>query len=708
MSSYFITGATGFIGRRVLPRLLAAQPDAVVYALIRPRSVEGFTDIATGWDGSGRLHLVPGDLTADALGIADDAAIPDHVDHVLHLGAVYDMTADATSQQAANVEGTSRVADFALAHDAMMHHVSSIAVSGDHRGIYTEDDFDLGQRFPTPYHRTKFGAEKAVRERAGLRWRVYRPAIVVGDSTTGEMNKIDGPYYFFGHLRRLGTLPSGATVPMPNLGDTNVVPVDFVADAIVALLGHRPDQTGRVYHLVDPDRRSITDLYNAVAPAFGGPRGRHVIPRRIVAPVVAAGSRGVIRTARDLVALQQKIPPAVLDTTELPAVFITARTTPVLDRYGISVPDLAEYGPRLFEYWAENLDPNRFARTDPRGPLVGKHVLITGGSAGIGLETARICARKGATVFILARKQDDLDTAVRDIGSDLRTAPTDPDAPTGSVHAYVCDITDAEAVAVTVKTILTEHDHVDVLVNNAGRSIRRATINATDRSHDYHRTMAVNYFGAVEMVLALLPHMTGRRIGHIVNVSSIGVQARGPRFAAYVASKSALEAFSDITAAETLSDRVTFTNIHMPLTRTRMIAPTDSYDKALALTAEKAAAIVVRGIVEKPKRIDTPLGTLAQVGQFLLPGLTARVQHQGFLLFGESTAAQGKAEPTDVVAADGTTAASAAPVSPTMSIVHSVRDRAQAVAHPVKSAVVDSGARRIVRRSLNLVPGVHW
>ena len=125
----------------------------------------------------------------------------------------------------------------------------------------------------------------------------------------------------------------------------------------------------------------------------------------------------------------------------------------------------------------------------------------------------------------------------------------------------------------TVKDILGRFDHVDYLVNNAGRSIRRSVVNQTDRLHDYERVMAVNYFGAVRMVLALLPHWRERRFGHVVNVSSAGVQARSPKYSSYLPTKAALDAFSEVVATETLSDHITFTNIHMPLVATPMIKP---------------------------------------------------------------------------------------------------------------------------------------
>lgn len=703
MFDYFITGGTGFIGRQVLPRLLSAleaeDTDSTVYVLVRPSSVERLSAISADWPGRTRITAIEGDLTAEGLGIGEAAEDLSDIGHVLHLGAIYDMSASAASQQAANVDGTARVIDFARDHDAMLHHVSSIAVAGDHDGEFTEADFELGQRFPSPYHRTKFESEKLVRDAPDLRWRVYRPAIVVGDSVSGEMDKVDGPYYFFGYLSSLGRLPSRWTVPMPDMGLTNMVPVDFVADALVTLMRHdvaddgRSDPGGEVFHLVSPKPQTITEMYNAIAPAFSAPQGRDLLPHRFVAPVVNRASRGVIGTGRDLIARQQGIPPAILDTLSIPTVFKADKTFGVLDGYGITLPDLADYGPGLWRYWYEHLAPDRNRRRHRAGPLAEQHILITGGSAGIGKETARICVRKGATVFLMARGADELSAAV----DELRAEQPDDGVPPGIAYAYPCDITDNQAVDLTIKTILAEHDHVDVLVNNAGRSIRRATMDAVGRSHDYERTMAVNYFGAVHVTLALLPSMKQRNSGHIVNVSSIGVQARGPRFAAYVASKAALEAFSDITATETMSDHITFTNIHMPLTRTKMIAPTEAYDNARVLRPQTAAAIVVRGIIERPRRIDTPLGTLAQVGQFLTPKLTGRLHHQGYLLFPDSAAAAGTTESNNTQRE-----------GPAIKQAHAVRDRAHSLARPARVAMASSGARRLARRSLNLIPGISW
>ncbi|WP_067818785.1 SDR family NAD(P)-dependent oxidoreductase [Nocardia inohanensis] len=313
------------------------------------------------------------------------------------------------------------------------------------------------------------------------------------------------------------------------------------------------------------------------------------------------------------------------------------------------------------------------ARRRARRDLTGKHVLITGASSGIGKTAAQAVAEKGATVILLARRGDELATVVDKIKADG-----------GEAYGYQCDVTDAESVDRAITLILDEHGHVDMLVNNAGRSIRRAVHRSTDRMHDFERTMAVNYFGAVRMTLALLPQMRERKDGHIVNISSAGVQVATPRFAAYLASKAALDKFAEVTAAEMLADNITFTTIHMPLVRTPMIAPSGDQG-APTQSAEWAAALIVRALTERPRRIDVPLGTLAEYGNLVAPAIKERVLHRYYRANPDSAAAKGEAAPeaTDV------------------EVIAPKRRR-----RPVPPAVRVTGTA--LRRAARLVPGTHW
>ncbi|MFE3290064.1 SDR family oxidoreductase [Rhodococcus sp. NPDC059234] len=667
MSTFIVTGGTGFLGRNVLPLLLARVPDAQVHVLVRPASAARLGRLAAGWDGGDRVHPLIGDLTAPGLGLDGP---PPAAEHVLHLGAVYDMTA-GDEQSSTNVEGTRAVAELTERLGATMHHVSSIAVAGDYPGGFTEDDFDRGQSFPTAYHRTKFEAERLVRETPGLRWRVYRPAAVVGDSTTGEMDKVDGPYYLFPAIAELAKLPSRLPVGVPSLGATNLVPVDYVAQAIVGLM-LAPGRDGEVFHLVNPEPQPMREVYAALAHAAGAPRPVADLPEVVAAPVLRPPTRAAT-AARDLVLDRLGIPPVIVDHLTLPTVFDSTRTQQALDGSGITVPPFGSYADTLWRYWRGNLDPNRHRRDDPSGPLVGRHVIITGASSGIGRASARAVAAKGATVLLIARGAEELDATVAEIRAEG-----------GRAFGYRCDVTDGESVDRTLETILDAHDHVDMLVNNAGRSIRRGVFASTDRIHDYERTMAVNYFGAVRLILGLLPQMRARRFGHVVNISSAAVQSHTPRFSAYVASKAALDGFTDTIASETLSTGITFTTIHMPLVETPMITPSGKANIGRVISPEKAAAMVVRGLVERPKRIDDPLGTLGEYGHVFAPGVKDRVLHQMYRAFPDSPASKGVTESGGAVTATPPAAAPAA--------------------KPRHNSTVSKVGRRIAR----VVPGTHW
>ncbi|HEY0576527.1 MAG TPA: SDR family oxidoreductase [Pseudonocardia sp.] len=640
---YLVTGATGFLGRHVLARLLA-HPDAEISCLVRsPARLAARTgDLA----GHQRLTAVRGDLTVDGLGVSEaDADALAGVDHVLHLGAVYDMTASDAANRAANVEGTRRVIELAERLGAgLLHHVSSVAVAGDYPGRFTEADFDAGQHLGSPYHATKFAAEALVRSQAGVPWRVYRPAIVVGDSRTGEMDKVDGPYYLLPSIEALSRALGPAApavravpIPVPDLGATTIVPVDYVADAMDALM-HTDGLDGRAFHLVSPRPVPLVEVYNALAEAAGAPRLAQVIPETVARPVRGLAERAgeligrvpEVLELRDAVLTEIGIPPEVLPHMSFRTVFDDTETRAALAGTGIRCPEFADYAPVLYRYWRAHLDPNRARRPGPKGPLDGRTVMITGASSGIGRETALRVAAEGGIPLLVARR-----------GEELEKVRAEIEESGGRASAYSCDITDPDSVDALVSAALADHGRVDMLVNNAGRSIRRSVRLSYDRFHDYERTMAINYFGAVRLTLALLPSMSRRRFGHIVNISSIGVQTNPPRFSAYLGSKAALDAFARVVASETYGDGITFTTIHMPLVRTPMIAPTNIYRAFPTRSPEEAADMVMDALRRRPKHIGTPLGTAGSLAYTLVPRLTDALLHVAFRVFPDSAAARG-------------------------------------------------------------------
>ncbi|MEZ5156329.1 MAG: SDR family NAD(P)-dependent oxidoreductase [Solirubrobacterales bacterium] len=257
--------------------------------------------------------------------------------------------------------------------------------------------------------------------------------------------------------------------------------------------------------------------------------------------------------------------------------------------------------------------------------LSGSVIMITGASSGIGEAAARRVALAGATVLLVARSADRLERIAAEIDA----------AGPGTAEARPCDLSDLEAIDALCDGVLADHPAVDVLVNNAGRSIRRSVDNSGDRFHDFQRTMQLNYFAAIRLILRLLPAMREQRHGQVVNVSSAGVQIRTPRFSGYIASKAALEAFSDAVQAEALPDGVRFTTISMPLVRTPMITPTKQYEGIPALTPEEAGSLVSEAIVGRPRRVAPPFAHLFSTVDTISPEAMDALRSRVYRMFPE-------------------------------------------------------------------------
>jgi NAD(P)-dependent dehydrogenase (short-subunit alcohol dehydrogenase family) len=642
---YFVTGATGFIGKRLVKALLARR-GSTVHFLLRRESEGKLAELHNYWqlNGAAKARAVPvyGDLTGKKLGVAaeDIKRLKGQIDHVYHLAAVYDLSADEDSQVAVNIEGTRNLVEFAKAVDAgHLHHVSSIAAAGLYEGVFREDMFDEAEGLDHPYFMTKHESEKIVRKESKVPWTVYRPAMVVGDSASGEMDKIDGPYYFFKLIQRMRQiLPPW----MPSIGleggRINIVPVDFVVAALDHISHGQGDLKGKCFHLVDPEGYRVGDVLDIFSKAAHAPKMNLFVNAALLGFIPRSVKKGMmalapVRRVRNAVMKDLGLPEDIFTFVNYPTRFDCRDTLAALKGSGIACPNLHSYAWRLWDYWERHLDPALAIDRSLRGTVGGKVVLVTGGSSGIGLAAAIKFAEAGALTLICARDEAKLAEAKDEI---LKAAGKD-----AKVHTFSCDIADEAGCASLMDWIRGEFGGVDFLINNAGRSIRRAIESSYDRFHDYERTMQLNYFGCLRVTMGLLPGMVAKKRGHIVNISSIGVLTNAPRFSAYVASKAALDAWTRCASSEYADLGITFTTINMPLVRTPMIAPTKIYNNVPTLAPEEAADMIAEACVHKPVRIATRLGVSGELLHSLLPRVAQIVMNTSFRMFPDSSAAKG-------------------------------------------------------------------
>lgn len=634
---YFVTGATGFLGRHLLERLLARSGH--VHLLVRdPESATCQNMLQSFKTQQDRIHLYQGDISQPRLGLTETTLekLKSLTIEFFHLAAIYDIEAPETLQQTVNVHGTQHALDAAVAMGARrFHHASSIAVGGFYKGEFEEDMLDEAGALDNPYLQTKHDAEKRVRLESRIPWRIYRPGMIIGHSRTGEITKVDGPYFFFHSIRKLrDAVP--AWMPLVGIegGRLNLAPVDYVAD-VMDYIAHRDDQDGRCFHITDPNPRRLGELINLFADIAHAPQMGMRIDSNNFNPLITMFARSLAKTPAfqnfvNMLLQDLDIPKQVLAFVNYPTRFNRRNTDKALEGSGIRFRPLEEYARVIWNYWEQNLDNERLDPANLAAQVKDKVILISGASSGIGKATALRLAESGASLVLVARNIE----ALEQVAVEVRERG-------GQAWIYNADLTCDQAVGALTEQVIQNHGGVDILINNAGRSIRRGIEHSYDRLHDFQRTMDINYFGALRLILAFLPGMAERGNGQVINISSISVLAGNPRFSAYAASKSALDAFTRAAASEYANKGVKFTTINMPLVKTPMIAPTRIYDYVPTLTPEQAADLLARAIIQKPIRIATRLGIFSQMMYDLLPNVSRLLMNTGYNMFPDSAAAKG-------------------------------------------------------------------
>ena len=616
MDAILVTGATGFIGRHLVQRL--ARRSLPVFVLVRAKDGQTaearLRDLEMAGEG---IVLLEGDATTPSLGLSSGEPRDVRFGHVFHLAALYDMTASDEDLERANVGGTRNLLSWLKERgfDGCFHHVSSIAVAGKHKGDFKETDFSVGQGFAHAYHRTKFESEKLVREAGLSRLRIYRPGAVIGDTRTGAADRIDGFYFGLAVVSALREmLPPWVRIPMPSLGSLPLAPVDKVADAIDAL-AFAPGHDGKTFHVFDPSSPSLVQALDLASRVARGPR---LIENRMARKLASIPmlqmlqQTGTFKYYRSEMARELGLPDLAMES--LPrAKFDTAQFEEASAAADVRFPPATEYIPLVWDYYAKNLDPFVDMERVRRRYFADRVVLVTGGSSGIGAALATELGELGATVVVVARREKELKGVVERIV-----------AAGGKASYVVADLAEMDQCDAATAEVLDRHGRIDVLINNAGHSIRRPASEQLERFHDVERLMRINYFAPARLTRGALPKMREQGFGHIINVLSAGARFPAPMFGGYTASKAALAQFGDTLSAELAHENIHVTSVFLPFVRTPMMEATGKYDDVRAMSAPVASRWILDGAARQRNHVASFIAKAGHGWAVAMPKVVSR------------------------------------------------------------------------------------
>ncbi|MBW1641521.1 MAG: SDR family oxidoreductase [Deltaproteobacteria bacterium] len=648
MSRCMVTGATGFLGKYLIERLIQNGHDITLLVRnpeqpAKKQIIGRFREQADMIQQHGRdatITVWNGDVGQINFGLNAECSFSEF-NHIYHLAAIYDLRADESLVLNTNVTGTEYLLK-KLDEDQFsgcLHFVSSIAMAGNFQGEFSERMFAEGQKHNHVYNRSKYESEKLVREKRSAQVdyeiRIYRPSAIVGHSKTGEMERIDGPYYGFLAISALKKiLPPWIPLVAPKINILmDMVPVDYVAEAIYSLsMMEQTEFTDDIFcfHLTDPNALTLTEAAGLILKASGGPQMQITFStdwaKSYLNMVSKASDMKSIELLKNGLLNSLEIPAQTFDAMLTGVRFSSGETNRLLKNKGVVLPTFDTYVAVLWDYYNRHLDPVRNKEQRCEQSFRGKVVLITGGSVGIGFASAKRCAEYGAKLILAARNQEKLDTAFSEL---LPIAKKNG----GSIEVCACDISDLNECDALVEHVLKKYGHVDILFNNAGLSIRRSISKSLDRFHDFQRSMQTNYFGALRILMGFLPSMIERKHGHILYSSTMGTFSPTPRFGAYNASKSAMDAMFDAMAAEFTDRNIYFTSIKFPLVKTEMLAPTKDYDDMPATTPKEAAQMFVDAVLNKPRKQVTGMGMIMGITDLFAPNIMTQLFNYAYKIW---------------------------------------------------------------------------